>query len=123
MAGGGRPTGVAAGWGARVGTPGGAAARAGGSGDGEQVSEPSLTAGPVGGGAGRRRERRGAVPCRDPERRRPRSTSPGEQRRSEGRPGRRARGGLGGGPGRQASCQEARAGLGLALPLASGPAP
>lgn len=40
------------GWGAEAVTPGGAAARAGGSGDGEQVSEPSLIAGPVGGARG-----------------------------------------------------------------------
>lgn len=40
-----------------------------------------------------------------------------------GAAGAQSRGGLGGGPGRRASCQEARAGAGLALPLAVGPAP
>lgn len=38
--------------GARAGAPGGAAARIGGSGDGEQVSEPSLRVGPAGGPRG-----------------------------------------------------------------------
>lgn len=79
------------GWGARAGTLGGAAAHARGSGTGEQVSEPSLISRAGAGGPGR--GRRGSVPCWGPERRRPRSTSPREQRRSEGEPGRRAKAG------------------------------
>lgn len=119
---GGRPTGVAAGGGHGPGLPGERLPALEALGTGNRCPSRHSQAGPVGGrGARTGKARSGGAPGpREPPAAEHRSRGAEEER---GAAGARSRGGLGGGPERRASCQEARAGAGLALPLASGPAP